>query len=432
MALSSLAARVAAALALVAVVSSALTALAVRWLPPWPAALAAAMVALLLCAWLARRVTGPWVGVVRAVRDGIMSVRDHDFSVSVGASGDRELRELALAYNSLGDLLRRERLDLYQRELLLDTVIQTTPLSMVLSDRSGRVAYSNVAARQLLHAGRKLEGLDFEQVLAQAPLALREALGSGGDTLFTMEVGGEPQVYHLSQRSFLLNARPHQLVLLKQLTRELAAQEVTVWKKVIRVIAHELNNSLAPITSLAHSGQLLAAEIADARLTRVFATIGGRAAHLATFIDGYARFAKLPRPRPAPVSWDAFLARLEGTMRFRLEGALPDEPASFDASQLEQVMINLLKNAAESGSAPGDITVAVQHGAPGVRIEVADRGSGLSPDTLRDALLPFYSTKPTGTGLGLTLCREIVEAHGGRLSLANRPDGGARVTVWLP
>ena len=148
------------------------------------------MLALLLCAWLARRVTGPWVGVVRAVRDGIMSLRDHDFSVSVGASGDRELRELALAYNSLGDLLRRERLDLYQRELLLDTVIQTTPLSMVLSDRSGRVVYSNVAARQLLHAGRKLEGLDFEQVLAQAPLALREALGSGGDTLFTMEVGG--------------------------------------------------------------------------------------------------------------------------------------------------------------------------------------------------------------------------------------------------
>ncbi len=269
-------------------------------------------------------------------------------------------------------------------------------------------------------------------MLAQAPPALREALGSGGDTLFTMEVAGEPQVYHLSQRSFLLNASPHRLVLLKQLTRELAAQEVAVWKKVIRVIAHELNNSLAPITSLAHSGQLLADETADPRLTRVFATIGGRAAHLATFIDGYARFAKLPRPRRrrwrGRRSWRAWKA----PRCFRLEGAVPEEPASFDASQLEQVMINLLKNAAESGSEPGAITVAVQRAAPGVRIEVADRGSGLSPDTLRDALLPFYSTKPTGTGLGLTLCREIVEAHGGRLSLANRPEGGARVTVWLP
>ena len=97
----------------------------------------------------------------------------------------------------------------------------------------------------------------------------------------------------------------------------------------------------------------------------------------------------------------------------------------------ERVRI-LLKNAAESGSPPGEITIAVQHAAPGVRIEVADRGTGLSEGTLRDALLPFFSTKPAGTGLGLTLCREIVEAHGGRLSLANRAGGGALVTVWLP
>jgi nitrogen fixation/metabolism regulation signal transduction histidine kinase len=247
-----------------------------------------------------------------------------------------------------------------------------------------------------------------------------------------MDVGGEPEVYHLSQRGFVLNARPHRLVLLKQLTRELAAQEVAVWKKVIRVIAHELNNSLAPITSLAHSGRLLAVEAADARLMRIFQTIGERAAHLATFIEGYGRFAKLPRPQPEPVAWAPFLARLEGTTPFRLEGALPAEPGGFDARHLEQVMINLLKNAAESGSPPEEITVAVQRAAPGFRIEVADRGAGLTENTLRDALLPFYSTKPAGTGLGLTLCREIVEAHGGRLSLANRAGGGALVTVWLP
>ena len=160
--------------------------------------------------------------------------------------------------------------------------------------------------------------------------------------------------------------------------------------------------------------------------------VAERAAHLASFIDGYARFAKLPRPLPAAVSWAQFLARLEGTLPFRLEGAPPAEPARFDAGQLEQVMINLLKNAAESGSAPGESTVAVRAASPGVRIEVGDRGGGLSASALRDALLPFYSTKPAGTGLGLTLCREIVEAHGGRLSLANRPGGGVLVTVWLP
>jgi nitrogen fixation/metabolism regulation signal transduction histidine kinase len=428
----SLAGRATTALAASSVLAAAVTALAMRWLPPLPAALCgfAAVTPLLLT--LGPWITRPWLQVVRAVRDGIVSLHDRDFSVSVTATTDAELRALTSAYNSLGEVLRRERLDLYQRELLLDTVIQTTPLAMVLTDDGGRVVYSNVAARQLLRDGHKLEGLDFESVLAATPAPLREALGSEGDTLFTVEVAGEAQVYHLSQRRFLLNARPHRLVLLKHLTRELAAQEVAIWKKVIRVIAHELNNSLAPIASLAHSGQLLAQQPDAAQLERVFSTIAGRAAHLASFIDGYARFAKLPRPRPAPVAWKGFLARLEGTVPFRIEGTVPEQPGSFDETQLAQVMINLLKNAAESGSAPEAITVGVRAAAPGFRVEVGDRGCGLSAGTLRDALLPFYSTKPAGTGLGLTLCREIIEAHGGRLSLANREGGGALVTVWLP
>lgn len=428
----SLAGRLAGALVFTAALAAGVTALAGRWLRPLPAALVGVAAALPIALWLGRQAPRRWVRVLQALRDGIVSLRDRDFSVSVAAVEDAELSGLIEAYNSLGELLRRERLDLYQRELLLDTVIQATPLAMVLSDEGGRIVYSNVAARQLLHSGRKLEGLAFAAVLESTPPALRAALSAGGDTLFTMDVGGESEVYHLSQRSFVLNARPHRLVLLKQLTRELAAQEVAVWKKVIRVIAHELNNSLAPITSLAHSGRLLVGEAADARLTRIFDTIGERAAHLATFIEGYGRFARLPRPLPEPVAWAPFIARLEGTTPFRLEGILPAEPGSFDARQLEQVLINLLKNAAESGSPAAEITVAVQRTAPGFRIEVADRGTGLTEETLRDALLPFYSTKPAGTGLGLTLCREIVEAHGGRLSLANRAGGGALVTVWLP
>ena len=225
----SLAGRATAALAVSSGLAAAVTALAGRWLPPLPAALCGVAAVVPLALWLGPRIARPWVRVVRAVRDGIVSLHDRDFSLSIGSTPDAELGALTAAYNSLGEVLRRERLDLYQRELLLDTVIQTTPLAMVLTDDGGRVVYSNVAARQLLHGGHKLEGRDLESVLGAAPAPLREALGSDGDTLFTMEVDGEAQVYHLSQRRFLLNARPHRLVLLKQLTREFAAQEVAIW-----------------------------------------------------------------------------------------------------------------------------------------------------------------------------------------------------------
>src|SRR6185437_8073442 len=157
---------------------------------------------------------------------------------------------------------------------------QTTPLALVLTNAAGWIVYGNIAARQLLRGGRKLEGLALAALLEESPPALLEAIKSAGDTLFTIEIGGEPEVYHLSRRSFVLNGQPHELMLLKQLTRELAAQEVVVWKKVIRVIAHELNNSLAPISSLAHSGQLLARQPDAVQLARVFTTIGERAAHL--------------------------------------------------------------------------------------------------------------------------------------------------------
>jgi nitrogen fixation/metabolism regulation signal transduction histidine kinase len=265
---------------------------------------------------------------------------------------------------------------------------------------------------------------------------LRDAIAGGTDTLFTIQEGAEANVFHVSQRRFVLNAQEHRLVLLKQLTRELAAQEVAVWKKVIRVIAHELNNSLAPISSLANSGLMLSRASEEgagaARLERVFTTIADRAAHLATFIDGYARFAKLPKPRISNVEWKHFIGRLEGATTFRLAAPLPAGIAQFDATQFEQVLINLLKNAAESGSAPEEIELSVRATSDGWLLEVADRGTGLSEDTLRDALIPFYSTKPSGTGLGLTLCREIIEAHGGRLSIANRQGGGAMVALWLP
>jgi two-component system, NtrC family, nitrogen regulation sensor histidine kinase NtrY len=404
-----------------------------RWLnSPVLAAAASFLVVLPLALWLTDRTLGRWSHSIRAVADGIGSLRDRDFSVSVTPTGPDEIGDLTAEYNSLGDSLRRERLNLYQRELLLDTVVQTTPLALVLTNSNDHIVFGNIAARQLFRAGRKIEGIRFGDILETAPQPMREAVESGVDTLFTVSEGTEAEVYHVSHRPFSLNSQPHRLLLFKQLTREMAAQEVVIWKKVIRVIAHELNNSLAPITSLAHSGQMLVGGQDSERLSRVFSTIEERASHLATFIDGYARFAKLPRPRPASVAWKPLLAGLKDSLSFRVLEPLPSRPAWIDAPQVEQVLINLIKNAVESGSPEDEVTLAVREREDGVAVEVRDRGSGLTEEVLRDALLPFYSTKPKGTGLGLTLCREIVDAHGGRLSIANRDGGGAQVTVWLP
>jgi two-component system nitrogen regulation sensor histidine kinase NtrY len=403
------------------------------WLrSPWIGILLAIALVIPLAIACARYFVRPIVRSLQAVGDGIVSMRDHDFSVSIAPSSQPELGALVASYNGLGQLLRDERQSLYQRELLLDTVIQATPLAMVLTNASGRVVYSNLAARQTFLGGRKLEGLSFAELLAASPEPLQHAVAGEADTLFTIEGEGESEIYHLSQRAFLLNSQSHRLYLLKQLTRELSRQEVDTWKKVIRVIAHELNNSLAPISSLAHSGRQMIERPEPVQLDRIFRTIEERAQHLHTFIDGYARFAKLPRPQPEAIDWPAFLRSLQATAPFRLVRDPPAKPGVFDPTQVEQVLINLVKNAREAG-APGDsIDLDVHEHAGGWRIQVLDRGMGMTDDVLRNALLPFYSTKAAGAGLGLTVCREVVEAHGGRISLANRPGGGLAVTLWLP
>jgi signal transduction histidine kinase len=311
-------------------------------------------------------------------------------------------------------------------------VVQNTPVALVLVDTTQRVTYANIAARHLFNDGRTLAGMDFTALLADAPATMRQVIEAGEDTLFSVDMDESEETFHVSQRQFRLQGRPQRLFLFRRMTRELSRQEVATWKRVIRVISHELNNSLAPISSLAHSGAELARRGDHDRLPGVFATIGERAQHLHGFIDGYARFAKLPVPRLGPVSWAPFLDGLALHCRFRLDGALPDRPGYFDAAQIEQVLINLVKNAHEAGGAEDDVTLGIQQIGHDWRIVVADRGPGMSEAVLGQALLPFYSTKRAGTGLGLALAREIAEAHGGRIALANRDQGGLRVTLMLP
>jgi nitrogen fixation/metabolism regulation signal transduction histidine kinase len=404
-------------------------------LPLWARLLAATCAAIIyaLIIQLLRLMLGTRERIIAAVSDGIAGLRDGDYSVSVAApEGDDPLRRLVENYNGIGLRLRAQRQDLYQRELLLDTVIQATPLALVLTNGLGSILYGNLAARQLFNRGHKLEGLSFPELLEAMPAALREALNGDRDTLFTVDLDGESQVFHLSRRAFMLNGQSHRLSLLKQLTREVNAQEVATWKKVIRVIAHEINNSVAPIASLAQSGQRLAANPDEAQLRRVFGAIEERMAHLSGFVDGYSRFAKLPRPRLAAVDWRQFLQSLQSMSPFVLDGMLPSGTGYFDESQMQQVLLNLVRNAAEAGSPLDEVRVSLASSRGGWLVQVVDRGGGMSDDVLANALLPFYSTKASGTGLGLTLCREIVEAHGGTIDVGNRAGGGVAVRVWLP
>jgi signal transduction histidine kinase len=212
----------------------------------------------------------------------------------------------------------------------------------------------------------------------------------------------------------------------------LSRQEVSTWKKLIRVLSHELNNSLGPLSSLAHSGAEIARRGDYSTLPTVFSAIAERAEHLHRFVSGYAAFAKLPAPRPERVEWSAFVADLTRQQPFVMAAALPELPGWFDRVQVEQALINLLKNAHEAGGDSAQVELSVMCIGADQRIEVRDRGAGMSQTVLAQALLPFYSTKRSGTGLGLALAREIAEAHGGRIRLANREGGGLSVVLDLP
>jgi two-component system nitrogen regulation sensor histidine kinase NtrY len=382
-----------------------------------------------------RRVLHPVSESLRALLDGVRGFKEADFSLRLAVRRDDEIGELLELYNAMGDALREERHDLYQRELLLDTVLQGAPVAVLLSGPTGRVVYANRAARDLLTGGRRVEGHTVEEVTAGCRPELRAALQAGREGLVSVPgADGEEDTFRTARRTFHINGQPHQLALVERLTPELRRREVEVWKKAIRVMNHELNNSLAPIRSLVHSGRAVLDKPDHLHLLpAIFETIEERATHLARFLEGYARFARLPSPRPQEVPWGPFVEALARLTPFQVTGAVPAHAGYFDPAQMQQALINLLKNAHESGSAADDVLLGVARTVDGADVvQVLDRGRGMEPEVMSRALLPFYSSKASGTGLGLPLCKEILEAHGGRLHLQNREGGGLAVTCWLP
>ncbi len=374
----------------------------------------------------------PLTNTLSAIDNGIDAFKDNDFSLTIHNQNYSEVSSLVKIYNELATVLRNERMDIFQRELLLDTVIQSTPVAMVLVNSNNKVVYSNLAAKEMFQQTRKLEGGDFLQLITNLTPVLQTATREKSEGLVTDVQEDQALVYNINCQQFMLNGREHQLYLYKNMTNEISRKETDMWKQVIRLISHELNNSLAPISSLTRSAQKIIAQPEHSHmLNDVLETIGNRASHLHGFIEQYASFSRLPKPNLKAVQLKSFFQQIETLVGVTCYFDVVREQAIFDAGQIEQVIINLVKNAKESGSALEEVGLEMKQQGRQLTFNIFDRGSGLSTQQQQQALLPFFTTKATGTGVGLALCNEIVIGHQGKLRLYNRQQGGLCVSFSL-
>jgi signal transduction histidine kinase len=332
---------------------------------------------------------------------------------------------------ALGAQLEEQRNTGERREGLLRTVVETTPVAIVLFGDAGSIVFTNQSARDLFFEGMAVEGQNFLSMIERAPASLRKALLSEGDELFSVEGAAGRETFHVSRRHL---AGGQTLIAVRGVTQEINRHEVASLKKVIRIIGHEINNSLGPIASFLSSARMILQRPEHiTKLPAMFERIQERTLHLQGFLDGYARLAKIPAPKPCSVAWGPFLDGLRGFWPELEIGDPPVRPGFFDRAQVQQVLINLIQNAYQAGGPKDQVTVEVEAAEEGgCRISVLDRGPGVSDEVMESIFLPFFTTKPTGSGLGLAFSREIVELHQGRLRLVRRAGGGMSVSLWLP
>lgn len=322
----------------------------------------------------------------------------------------------------------------HEREQMFRSLLDASPLALLLLQDDGKIAYENESARQLFFEGRTGQGENFLRLVAAAPETFRAALLGASDEIVGLTVQGQRETYHFARRSFEHRGQLHTLLVVRPMTREVARHDIEALRKLVRLISHEVNNSLAPISSLMHTARTVKASGERLeRLERVFDAVEERARHLSNFIAGYASLARLPPPVAREQDLEALLNRLSLLYPDARLSAAKATRGYFDAAQIEQVLINLLKNANEAGG-PSDAVALEVSALPEGAIEIAvrDRGRGFTPESFEHALMPFYTTKPGGTGVGLALVREVVHAHDGQLTLAAREGGGATISVLLP
>lgn len=377
-----------------------------------------------------------WLGVVAGIRHRVVfplqtlsnllaALREGDYSIRGRETRvDDALGEVTREVNALAQTLREQRLDALEATALLRKVMEEIDVAVFSFDGEHKLRLVN-------RAGERLLKQPSERLLGQSAgeMGLGESLLEGeGPRLMDASFPGGAGRWEVRRSVFRQGGLPHQLLVLTDLSRALREEELKAWQRIVRVIGHELNNSLAPIKSI--SGSLKSLLNRESRppdweedMQRGLAVIGSRSESLSRFMEAYARLAKLPQPKFQAVDIGALVRRVIG-LETRLEVDLrpgPELTIHADPDQIEQLLINLIRNAVDASvETGGSVRVGWSRSGNNVEVFVRDNGPGLSNTT--NLFVPFFTTKPGGSGIGLVLSRQIAEAHGGSLSLDNRED----------
>jgi len=391
-------------------------------------------------------ILGFWFGFSFALRSKVIrplqtisnllaALREGDFSIRArGYRRTDALSNVMAEINDLGATLQEQRLGAVEATALLGKVVEETDVAVFAFDGDRVLKLVNRAGERLLAQSR-------ENLLGHtaAESGLAPCLEGEASRVLEVSFPGGSGRWELRRTTFRQDGLPHKLLVLSDLTRALREEERQVWKRLIRVLGHELNNSLAPIRSIASSlDRLLTREprpddwLED--MHRGLAIIGNRGEALSRFMEGYSRLSHLPPPNPRPLHVGTWIHRVV-SLETRLTVSVTEGPElviQADGDQLDQLLINLLRNGVDAASTTGGgVEVGWLRSATQLEVCVLDEGPGL-PNT-GNLFVPFFTTKPHGSGIGLVLSRQIAEAHGGSLTLANRTDRqGCRAMLRLP
>jgi nitrogen fixation/metabolism regulation signal transduction histidine kinase len=390
-------------------------------------------------------VLATWLGCAAAARQFVSrtlflsanllgALREGDYSIrGVGAHPSSALDLVMLEINALGDTLQRQRAEAIESTALLQSVIAAIDVAVFAFDMDEHLVLVNPAGERLL--GRPAAALVGG---GATDLGLAPYLTGDARRLIDRPFGPQSGRVELRRSTFRREGRPHQLLLFADLSRALREEEQQAWQRIVRVLSHEINNSLTPIKSIAHSIRRMLSRTPDiprsSEIQDALALIETRSGALGRFLRAYAQLARLPKPQPRRLDILPLvhrIAELEDRVPITVRTARSFSIVA-DADQLEQLLINIVRNAADASmETSGQVWIECATRDGHVQVTVEDEGKGL-PDTT-NLFVPFFTTKPSGSGIGLALSRQIAEAHGGTLTLENRAGArGCRAVLRLP